>query len=571
MRSRVLLLQLPIPSLAPGVHGGNAALAAGAMALRARRLGLDRSFDLEILPARLVNECGDQALVEEILAREPMLVGLSCYLWNVERSLDLARRLRARRPGLRVVLGGPEISRDNRWVLEAEAIDFAAFGEGEQTFAELLLALEAGREPAGIPGLFVRGGDPVSVPPRAPLTALDLVTSAYVEGLLDLREQDGLALETIRGCVFTCGFCYYPKSYDKLYYLSEDAIRTSLRHARELGRREVFLLDPTLNQRRDFAAFLGLLAEENRDRFFEFHAELRAEGIKEDQARLMGAANFREVEVGLQSTDEQAQELMDRRNNLRAFERGLRLLREQGIAVKTDLIVGLPGDDVDSIRRSFHWVAERELYDTIQVFQLAVLPGTNFRLNAAGLGLIHQARPPYYVLRTPALDLEAILGLMDEAEELFDTSFDPLPEIALEVPAGGRCASSATLDLDADRAPTLPERCASAFQLRLRCRDPWASLDRARALVAELVAREPHLGLQIVLETDGEFPLDVIDGLATAADRDLYVDRVQAFLPGAQKASSRIAVLMPAAARAVLDQDWRLALEDLAELIEPCS
>ena len=37
--------------------------------------------------------------------------------------------------------GGPEITGDNRWVLEQPAIDLAAIGEGEQTFVDLLAAL----------------------------------------------------------------------------------------------------------------------------------------------------------------------------------------------------------------------------------------------------------------------------------------------------------------------------------------------------------------------------------------------------------------------------------------------
>ena len=65
-----------------------------------------------------------------------------------------------------------------------------------------------------------------------------------------------MLLETTRGCVFKCKFCYYPKSYDKQYYLSREQVLAGLRHAAERGAREVFLLDPTLNQRKDFADFL---------------------------------------------------------------------------------------------------------------------------------------------------------------------------------------------------------------------------------------------------------------------------------------------------------------------------
>jgi len=82
----------------------------------------------------------------------------------------------------------------------------------------------------------------------------------------------------------------------------------------------------------------------------------------------------------------------------------------EGIKVKVDLIVGLPGDTVDSVRRGLHYLRDEGLYSDIQVFHLAVLPGTAFRQEAAGLGLRFQPRPPYYVLQTPTLEAADISG-----------------------------------------------------------------------------------------------------------------------------------------------------------------
>src|SRR5439155_16322609 len=131
------------------------------------------------------------------------------------------------------------------------------------------------------------------------------------------------------------------------YYLAADNVLANLRHAGELGVREVFLLDPTLNQRKDFAELLRVLARGNPGRRFTYFGELRGEGITEETARLLREANFTEVEVGLQSIEPDAMALMDRKNNLKAFERGVRAMMKQGIRVKVDLIVGLPGDTAE--------------------------------------------------------------------------------------------------------------------------------------------------------------------------------------------------------------------------------
>ena len=99
---------------------------------------LEDVYRIEILPPALANTLGDQGLVEEILQHGPWLVAFTCYLWNIERTLWIAAGLRRAEPAVSVLLGGPEITPDNRWVLDQPEVDLAVFGEGEQTLAELL-------------------------------------------------------------------------------------------------------------------------------------------------------------------------------------------------------------------------------------------------------------------------------------------------------------------------------------------------------------------------------------------------------------------------------------------------
>src|SRR5258708_14893196 len=124
------------------------------------------------------------------------------------------------------------------------------------------------------------------------LANLNEVSSPYLHGILDAADERMLLLETLRGCIFKCKFCYYPKSYDDLYFVSREKIIANLTHARERGAREVVLLDPTLNQRRDFDEFLKLLAHCNPERQFKYFGELRAAGINPKMAKLLRDANF---------------------------------------------------------------------------------------------------------------------------------------------------------------------------------------------------------------------------------------------------------------------------------------
>jgi len=514
---KVLLLQLPIPPFGPETVRGNVPLAAAYLKLYAQRVK-NIAAEIELLPSSLADGWGDAAILREITDRRPDVLGLSCYLWNVERSLFLAQQVKRRLPHVRVVVGGPEITPDNAWVLEHPAVDYAVMGEGEQTFAELLRYLtetsEGKTSDPVIAGLW-NGRNRAIPPPRRQLAHLNDVGRVYLEGVLDPAPYDSLFLETIRGCVFKCGFCFYPKSFDRLAYLDDDLAAANLALARRAGVSEVFLLDPTLNQRRDFTEFLKLLVAGNSDRSFTYSAELRAEGIRAEHARLMADAGFAEVELGLQSIDRTAQTLMHRTVNLPAFERGVRAMLEAGIRARVDLIVGLPGDTADSVRRGLDYLANSRLYTEIQVFRLAVLPGTDFRRRHRELGLEFQPHPPYHVLRTPTLSSDEISDLMREAESLFDTEFDPLPALpgrswgdSASVGRPSLAGTQWVIDLDASPRRRSPDEVGLAHVLRFLSRDFSRHGAAMRHWVEHVLDHNPHCTLWIVIELGegGELP-----------------------------------------------------------------
>jgi radical SAM superfamily enzyme YgiQ (UPF0313 family) len=570
-RRRIVLVQLPIPPLGPAPIRGNVPLAAAYLKLFAEARGPGNQFAIEVFQAAQANALGDLALVEELAARQPWMVGFTCYLWNVERTLWIARALKRRCPDVKILLGGPEITTDNAWVLDSEDYDFAAVGEGEQTFAALLLGLLDGEDapPVPIPGLYVPPTEgprfrPERVPAfRKPLPDIDRLGSPYLAGILDVADERMLLLETTRGCVFNCKFCYYPKSYDTQYYLSRENVLASLAHAYERGAEEVFLLDPTLNQRKDFAGFVRTLAAGNPGRRFKFFGELRAEGITPEIAGLLRDAGFEEVEIGLQSIEPEAMDLMHRKNNLKAFEKGVRALMGAGIRVTVDLIVGLPGDTEESVRRGLHYLRDGGLYSRAQVFNLAVLPGTAFRHEAPDLGLTYQPRPPYYVLRTPTLDRAALFGLMQEAQDVFEVEFDASPPPVLDLAVH---ESSRLWRVDLDAPPTTPPAPglrAQAFTLWLRS----SNLVRHRAviggLIRELLATNLFTTLQVVLEPAGHVDRaavhEVLDPafldslLAACLEHPTYLDKFYAILPGCTIGAKRLLVLLPLEHRAESD------------------
>jgi radical SAM superfamily enzyme YgiQ (UPF0313 family) len=424
----VLLVQLPVPNN----PATNVPLAAGYLKAYAGAQGLLEQVAIEILPRALADHGGDALLVEEITARRPDVLGFSLYTWNSERSLDIAARAKARLPGLRVVVGGPEVQRDNDWVLRHPAVDIAVIGEGEQTFAELLRRwIDRGREMRGwdrlppipdpqspIAGVAYRAADEIVLTSeRAPLADLAVLPSPYLLGYL---EPGGiLMVEISRWCPYSCGFCLYGRNMGSKLgsrYFPLDRILDEIRWGRERGATQVHFVEANLNLVPLFWPLMRALEHLNADRALALYAELRGEHLTEPAVAALARAGLRVAEVGLQTSNPIALKVAHRKTDLQKWAAGTRRLASQGVEIYLDVILGLPADDAEGVAATLDFIRREDLgpYD---VFTLQVLPGTETRRQVAEYGLVYQDRPPYYILATDRLNYADLRQLRRELKE----------------------------------------------------------------------------------------------------------------------------------------------------------
>jgi hypothetical protein len=232
----------------------------------------------------------------------------------------------------------------------------------------------------------------------------------------------------------------------------------------------------------------------------------------------------------------------------------------------------LPGDTADSVRRGIEFLSTLRPSGGVQVFNLSILPGTVFREQAHALGLEYQPRPPYYVLHTPTLSLEQLAGLMEEAQEALGIEFDPWPAPAVHLPDHTDLHGGCLVDLDVGpaRLPP-PERRAQAFLLWLRSGEFGRRVDAAAALIAQILADNPHTILQVTLEPTArpdQLTGRVLEPLLAACFRSTsYLDRFYSLQPAGLLGAERLVVLVPAAERARLGLPWARAVGQFATLV----
>jgi hypothetical protein len=512
----VALLQLPIPDPDPALAGANVPLAAGY--LKACLPSALRQT-VRIPPRELARYGGDAAILDWLADQEPGLTGFSCYLWNLERSLWLASRLKERVPASRVVFGGPEIA-EGRPVLDHPAVDAFVQGEGEPVFAGLL------------------GGELPRFT-RAPLASLEALPNPYAAGALEARADEPLYLETLRGCPHRCSYCFYGKQFPSVRRFPEAILPEVFALARERGVPEIYLMDPSFTSARGMEERLARLAALNPTGI-PLHAELRLEAVGPEAARRLRQAGFASVEAGLQSVNRSALASVGRSFRRDAFLRGAALLQAQGIPIRTGVILGLPGDDLEGFAATLAFLKDHGLAAGAEVYPLAVLPGTALRDEAASLGVSYMPTPPYWVLRAPGwseTDLFRGVRLAEEAlaGELFAPIVprfaDPAPGITayLDLRSGSPAASLRCLQL-LERAASDPGslRLAGCVTLLFSVAQlsSAAGLNELRRLGERLLAANPFGLFQLVIEAAQSPPLEPALHLAEAFHRPgNYFDR----------------------------------------------
>jgi len=419
---RVVLLQLPIQGHDFFFSRENIPLAAAYL----KTIGVQEGIEVELVPRSLMSYGSDQAILRFLLDARPDMVGMSCYLWNVDRSLFLARQLKCQLPECTIVLGGPEMTLDNEYVLRSQGFDIGVIGEGESVWRTLLQSYPHVPE---VPGLLSRGEDGrlySAGKDRLRHGTLEHWPSPFLSGALDPHLDGVLWLETVRGCVHRCAYCYYHKQSPTLRSFPLDRILEEIRRALGRGLKEIVFLDPCFTKRPGLEVLLDRLGTINADGRLHFSAECNVEDIDPAMAKRMGKAGFTDLEVGLQSIKASTLRRVHRRFRPERFLNGVRSLQENGVKVMVDIIAGLPGDTLPDIRRSIDWVVEHEAYDFLMLYPLSLLPATELRQRAQELGLGAMPHPPYLVTRGPGLSAREISAAFHYYEECMEEDISPL-------------------------------------------------------------------------------------------------------------------------------------------------
>jgi radical SAM superfamily enzyme YgiQ (UPF0313 family) len=339
-------------------------------------------------------------IVEAILSHQPRIVGFGVYIWNVEQTTEVVALLKRIRPDLIIILGGPEVSYETEGQDIVALADHVITGEADVKFADVCRGLLRDTDP---PVCESSEGRQKCLPH---IIAAELPPLAQLASPYELYTDEDLKnrviyVEASRGCPFTCEFCLSSLDIPVRAFPTE-AFLASMQRLLDRGATQFKFVDRTFNLHLPTSsAILQFFLDRWREGLF-LHFEMVPDRLPEQLRGLIrqfpaGAVQF---EVGIQTFDDATSKNISRRQNLDRLADNFRFLREEtGVHIHADLIVGLPGEGVESFGRGFDRLVRLGPQE-IQIGILKRLRGTPIVRHDEEYRMIYAPHPPYEVLST---------------------------------------------------------------------------------------------------------------------------------------------------------------------------
>ncbi len=346
------------------------------------------------------------------------VLAFSCYIWNINQTLEVAKKIKLLNPSVKILLGGPEVSYEYDEVISRDEVDYIIVGEGEIPFKAFLRHyphLET------VPGLLRKENGKTILSASPPMFELKNLENSMPYRFDKPEELSNkvLYIETSRGCPYKCEFCLASLD-NKVRYVPDASIKATLLYMMQHGR-VIKFLDRTFNIKRDFTIdiFTFILEHHRPENVFQF--EITADILHPDIIQFIhekvpkGLFRF---EIGIQTVNQKANLEVSRKQS---FEKTKGIIKQLDYKVEMhlDLIVGLPLDYWGDIKYSIEEVFKLHAPE-MQLGFLKFLKGTTMR-NKEQHAFVYDPEPPYQIIQSKYLSKDELarIVMLENALEIY--------------------------------------------------------------------------------------------------------------------------------------------------------
>jgi radical SAM superfamily enzyme YgiQ (UPF0313 family) len=328
-------------------------------------------------------------IAEEIIKKEPNVISFGCYIWNIERIIEICKIIKSVRPEIKIVLGGPEASYENEEF--RPHCDYIICGEGEEAFYELVKAFDNDIEPKE--KIICKLPD---------ITKIKMPYYLYTDE--DIKNRL-IYVEASRGCPFCCEFCLSSLSksvreFDLDLFLSEMKILV------DRGVKQFKFVDRTFNLKiKRVRAITDFFLENWKDGMV-LHFEIFPDKLTSEMLEIIKKfpVDGLHLEAGVQTFYPPSLKALSRKQDEERTLNNLKIIREEtGADIHADLVAGIPYSTYETFEVDFN----KMIKDNPQELQIGILKrlrGAPIDRHSIECEMQYSKTPPYEIMQNKHID-----------------------------------------------------------------------------------------------------------------------------------------------------------------------
>lgn len=332
------------------------------------------------------------------LLKDSDVVGFSVYIWNRNYSKVLARELKKANPDIFIIWGGPEPPIEKDDIFEQHPyVDICVKLEGEKSFKAILERFTTDKDYTKIPGILINdNGVKVDTGESLRIDDLDTIPSPYLTDVFKpLMEKFpeirwNATLESNRGCPYACTFCDWGSlTYNKVKKFGLERVYAEFEWVGKNKCDFVSLTD----------ANFGIFAERDSliaDKLIEVQKKYNnpkaytiswAKNQKREVVDIVRKLIYEGgsklgLNLSVQTMDENVLEIIKRQNlDTNKIEEVFDLCEQYNIPLYTELILGLPGETLESWKNNFFRLYNAGNHTGITIYQAQLLENAEMNLS----------------------------------------------------------------------------------------------------------------------------------------------------------------------------------------------
>jgi len=308
----------------------------------------------------------------------------SCYVWNWEITKKFAEGIKRKNPNCLIVFGGPQVPDDSEGFFEKYTfVDIIVHGEGEYIINDIFEEFITSKNFKNVKGIETKE---FRTEPHDRIKDLNSLPSPYLTNTVwDLVDKDVdvnyiASWETNRGCPYQCTFCDWGSlTNTRMTSWNEDIL---FKEIEWFGENKIVYVDCCdanfgIYQKRDLKLALKLketvLEKGFPERIRPAWAKFSSDKIIPIAKELQSADLLRAVTLAVQSLDETTLEIVKRANiKFDKFSELTETFRRNGIPTYTELIMGMPGETLESWKHGLEILVSDTKIGSIYIYNCGV-------------------------------------------------------------------------------------------------------------------------------------------------------------------------------------------------------